>query len=230
MFFWSIINASNCCPNPSHSVPIDSILPGAEHLSVIRLFNANAPLVLDLSKLGGTLFVHAILQVASHSAVTLANLAKHIRLMGLLFVSDPEGLLFMSTVLPVNLVVDHLLVVVLKPMSLALHRLLQQDVLLTVLVDVLEEVDTGLVLTAPLLLASVPLLLVFDLSQLIDHLLVLSLARFGVLVMSLELLDLPTASHALILLHLLDCLLMVKSLTKEYLIPVKVDLIGLLTK
>lgn len=62
-----------------------------------------------------------------------------------------------------------------KPVSFLLHRLFQQDVLLTVLVDVLEEVDAGLVFTAPLLLASIPLLLVFILRQLVDHLFVSSL-------------------------------------------------------
>lgn len=153
----------------------DSVLPGAEHLRVIRLFNSNTPLVLDLSKFSGTLFIHAILQVTSHRAIALTNLTKHIRLMGLLFVGNPKSFLLMSTVLPVNLLVNLRLVMVLEPLGLALHSLLQQNVLLTVLVDVLKEVDTSLVFTAPLLLTSIPLLLVLNLGQLIDHLLVCGL-------------------------------------------------------
>lgn len=81
----------------------------------------------------------------------------------------------MSTVLPVNLLINLRLVMVLEPLGLALHSLLQQNVLLTVLVDVLKEVDTSLVFTAPLLLTSIPLLLVLNLGQLIDHLLVCGL-------------------------------------------------------
>lgn len=81
----------------------------------------------------------------------------------------------MSTVLPVNLLINLRLVMVLEPLGFALHSLLQQNVLLTVLVDVLKEVDTSLVFTAPLLLTSIPLLLVLNLGQLIDHLLVCGL-------------------------------------------------------
>ena len=151
---------------------LHGVLPSAKHLSIIRLFNSNASLVLNLSEFGGALFVHAILQVTSHRAVTLTHLSKHICLMRLLLVGNLEGFLLMSLVLRFNRVIDRLLVVVLQPVSLALHGLLEQDVLLTVLIHILEEVDTCLVLTAPLLLATIPLLLVLSLGQLIDHLLV----------------------------------------------------------
>lgn len=39
----------------------DSVLPSAEELVIIILLAPDAPLVLDLGKLGGTLIVHAIL-------------------------------------------------------------------------------------------------------------------------------------------------------------------------
>lgn len=84
-------------------MPLNCALPSVEHLSVIALLNVNAPLVLNLCKLGGTLFVHAILQVASHRAITLAYLAEHISLMSLLFIGCLEGFILVSPVLSVNL-------------------------------------------------------------------------------------------------------------------------------
>ena len=117
--------------------------------------------------------------------------------MRLLFVGDPERVLLVGSVLPVNIRIIRRLVMLLKPLSLVLHRLLEQDVLFTVLVDVLEQVDASLVLTAPLLLSSIPLLLILHLSQLIYHLLVCCLVRPSILVVSLELLNLLTTSHAL---------------------------------
>ena len=119
-------------------MPLNSVLPSVEHLIVIALLNINASLVLNLRKLGGTLFVHAILQVASHRAITLAYLAKHISLMRLLFIGCLEGFLLMSPVLSVNLCINLLLVVIFKPVSFIFQSLFQQDVLLTVLVDVLK--------------------------------------------------------------------------------------------
>ena len=62
------------------------IFPGIEHLIVIVLFSTDASLVLDFSEFGGTLFIHAILEVAAHSAVSLANLAKNVSLVSLTIV------------------------------------------------------------------------------------------------------------------------------------------------
>lgn len=95
--------------------------------------------------------------------------------MGLLLVGDLKLVLFVSSVLSVDLGIDLVLVVLLEPLSLILEGLLKKYVLLTVLVDVLEEVDTSLILTTPLLFTSVPLVLVLLLSQLVNHALVLRL-------------------------------------------------------
>jgi len=94
---------------------------------------------------------------------------------GLLLVGDLKLVLFVSSVLSVDLGIDLVLVVLLEPLSLILEGLLKKYVLLTVLVDVLEEVDTSLILTTPLLFTSVPLVLVLLLSQLVNHALVLRL-------------------------------------------------------
>ena len=81
----------------------------------------------------------------------------------------------MRLVLSLNISIDLGLVVVLEPLSLILESLLEEDVLLAILVHILQQVDTSLVLTAPLLLTSIPLFLVFLLSKTFDHTLILSL-------------------------------------------------------
>lgn len=115
------------------------------------------------------------MEVAAHSAISLTDLAEDVSLVGLLLVGDLKLVLFVSSVLSVDLGIDLVLVVLLEPLSLILEGLLKKYVLLTVLVDVLEEVDTSLILTTPLLFTSVPLVLVLLLSQLVNHALVLRL-------------------------------------------------------
>jgi len=129
-----------------------------------------------------------------------------------------------------NILIDHPLVVLPEPFCFVLHRLLQKDVLLAVLIHVLEQVDTGLVLSAPLLLTRVPLLLVFNLGKIINHLLVGRLVRLGVLVVRLEFLDFTSASESLLLFNLLDSTLTLQRCTQEHLITVSLDLLGLLTE
>lgn len=69
------------------SMSLNSVLPSVEHSGIIVLFHLNASLVLDFSKFGGTFFVHAVLEVAAHSAVSLADLAENVSLMSLAIVS-----------------------------------------------------------------------------------------------------------------------------------------------
>ena len=124
----------------------------------------------------------------------------------------------MSTVLLVNLSIDALLFMVAEPVGFFLQSLLEKNVLLTVLIHVLEEVDTGLVFTSPLLFTSIPLLLVFLLSKFINSAFVGGSIACRVLIMGLEFLDLATSFQTLILLVLLDSLLTTKGLVKEHLI------------
>ena len=126
----------------------------------------------------------------------------------------------MSTVLPVNFSIDSLLLVVTEPFTFFLQSLLEKNVLFTVLIHVLEEVNTGLVFTSPLLLTSIPLLLVLLLRKFINSALVGCSVTCSVLIMSLEFLDLPTSSVALFLLILLNSCFTVKSLIKKHLIAV----------
>ena len=103
----------------------------------------------------------------------------------------------MCLVLSINISIDLGLVVLLEPFSLPLESLLEKDVLLAILIHILQEIDTGLVLTAPLLFTSIPLFFVLLLSKILDHALIRSPVRCSILVMLLELLDFPAASQSL---------------------------------
>lgn len=208
---------------------LNRVLPSSQHLIIVVLLDINASRVLNLGELSSTLLVHAILQIASHCAVTLTHLAQHISLVSLLLVGDSECVLFVGSVLPVDIGIDILLVVLLKPGSFVLESRLEENVLLTVLVYVLEQVDASLVLTAPLLLTSIPLFLVFNLGQLFNVLLIRCLVGLSILVVLLELLNFPTASQSLFRLNLFDGSLATKSCVEKNLIPVTVDLLSLLT-
>jgi len=199
-------------------VPLDSVLPGVEELVVILLLVLDSALVLDLSKFGGTLLVHAILQVTSHGSVTLVHLTKNVCLMGLLVKSSLDLVLLSGSVLTLKLSINLELVLLLEPLGLLLQSLLEEDVLLTVLVDILEQVDAGLILTAPLLLTSVPLSLVLLLSQLLNVALILSLVRLLLLVMRLKSLGLSATLISLLLLDLLDGTLAGNGLFKTHLV------------
>ena len=194
------------------------VLPGAQQLVIILLLCIDASLVLDLCQFGSALLVHAVLQVTAHGAITLTDLAKHISLVGLAVVGLLEGTLLKQTVLSVDLGINLLLVVLSLPLGLLLHGLLQKDISLTVLVDILEEIDASLVLTSPLLLSGVPLLFVLLLSQVVNHPLVGLFVVPLVLVVLLKLLDLATASQSLICLVVLDSLLASQGGIKELLV------------
>ena len=114
----------------------------------------------------------------------------------------------MRLVLSLNISIDLGLVVLFKPVSLLLESLLKEDVLLAILIHILQEIDTSLVLTTPLLLTSIPLFLVLLLSKIFDHALIRGPVRSSILVMLLELLDFPAASQSLSLLMITHGLLL----------------------
>ena len=88
------------------SVSLNSALPSLQKLVIILLFVCDAALVLDLSKLGSTLLVHAVLKVATHRAISLSDLSKDVSLVSLLVHGFLEGALLMHPVLTVNLLID----------------------------------------------------------------------------------------------------------------------------
>jgi len=69
------------------SVTRNRVLPCAKHLAIIVLLNVDTSLVLDLGEFRSAFLIHTVLQVASHRAITLTYLTKHVRLVSLLFES-----------------------------------------------------------------------------------------------------------------------------------------------
>ena len=212
------------------SVALHGALPSLEKPVIIRLLSTDAPLVLNLGQLSSTFFIHAILEVTAHCAVALTNLTENIGLVGLALVGVLECTLLVHLVEAVHLIVNHLLIVLLEPFSLLLQGLLEKDVLLTVLIHVLHQVNTSLILTTPLGLPSIPLPLIFNLSQLVNLLLARSLVRFHVLVMGLESANFLATGVPLVGFPLLDSLLLVESILKENLVTVALSLLSLLTQ
>lgn len=190
---------------------LNSTFPGLEKAVIILLFALDASLVLDLSELCCTFLVHAVLEITAHSAISLTYLTENIGLVSLLVNSLLESVFLMHTVLTVNLSINLLLIVVPKPLCLFLHCLLEQNILLTILVNVFEQVDSSLILTTPLLFTVVPLLLVLFLGQLVDASLISCLIALDVIVMSLEFLNFSSAGQSLFSFNLLNSLFFLQS-------------------
>lgn len=150
----------------------NSVLPCAEKGVVVLFLSCNASLIFNLSKFGSSFFVHFVLEVTAHGSVTLSDLTKDVCLVCLLVQSSCHCLLFVGLGLSEDLLVVLLLLVVLEPFGFGLQFLLEQDVLFTIVVNVLHQVDAGLVLTTPLSLLCFPLFDVLVLDKLFDHLLV----------------------------------------------------------
>lgn len=207
-----------------------SSLPGVKHFGVVLLLACDAAAVLKLSKLGSTFFVHFLLQVSAHGTISLAHLHEDISLVSLLVKSIIECLVLMSLVHALKLIIDLPLVILLEPLLLISQLPLQHDVSFSIRVNIFHQVNLGLVLAAPLLLSGVPLLSVLIGNQLINHLLVGALIRLLLVVVSLELLDLPTASQSLVSLNLLNLSLVVESLVKKLLIAIQLHLLSMLSQ
>ena len=209
---------------------LDGTLPGVEHFSVVGFLSLDTSAVLKLCKLGSTLFVHFLLKVSSHGAISLANLHEDISLVSLLCKGVIESLLLVSLIQALELLIDLSLVVLLQPLLLLSNLSLQHDVSFSVGVHILHQVDLGLVLTSPLLLSSIPLFGILVSDQLVDHFLVSTLVRCLLVVVSLKFLNLTTASQSLVSLKLLNLSFVGKSLVKELLITIEFSLLGLLSK
>jgi hypothetical protein len=153
-------------------VPVNSALPGFEHVVVIVLLGLDAALVLKLSKLGSALLVHNLLQVAAHCAVALTNLSQNVGLVALLSKASLDHLILVGAVLALNLAFHVVALVLLHPVCLLLFNLVKMYFMLAGGVNILKKVDTGLVLTVPLLLAQLPLFRIFFHHKSVDHLLV----------------------------------------------------------
>lgn len=179
-------------------MPVHSALPSVQHLRVVVLFDLNATLVLQLRQLRRSLLVHQLLQLTSHGPVALTHLSQHIGLVHLLHHRSLDHLVLVGLVLPLDLSLHILALILFHPLLLALQLFLQLDLLLSVRVNIPQQVDAGLVLTVPLLLASFPLLSVLLGNQLVNHLLVSLLVLVLLLGKLLKLDRFSSVTHPLI--------------------------------
>lgn len=154
------------------SVSVNSALPGVEHLLVVVLLGLDASLVLQLCKFSRALLVHNFLKFASHGAVALTDLTQDVGLVHLLHHRSLNHLLFVGLVLTLNFCLHILALKLFHPLGFFFLFFLKFNILLTVSVDILKKIDTGLILTVPLLFTSLPLFSVFCCNKLINHLFV----------------------------------------------------------
>ena len=186
----------------SLSVSLDCVLPGLQQLLIILLFAGDTSLVFDFGELCGALLVHAVLELAAHCPVALTYLAQYVSLVHLSIHRFFECPFLMHPLHLLDLIIDRPLIVAFLPQGFLLELLLQQNVGLSVLIDILHEVDAGLVLTAPLLLARIPLFLVLLHGELVDVPLVGLFVALDLLVVFLEFLDFASARHSLFIFEL----------------------------
>ena len=188
----------------SQSVSIDGALPSVKHLRVVVLFGLDASLVLQFCQLGRSLLVHNFLQLAAHGAVSFANLAQYVCLVHLFGDASLDHLLFICSILALDFSLHILALVLFHPFLLFLLLLFEFNVLLSVLVNILKQVDAGLILAVPLSLTLLPLFGILFRHKLVNHALIgllVSLLLRGIL---LELNRLPTMRHLFLVFNLLD--------------------------
>lgn len=111
-----------------------------------------------------------------------------------------------------------LLLILLEPVHFLLTGLLEEDVLLSRLIDVLQEVDSGLLFSLPLGLSHFVLSLSFLLHELVNKLFVGCFIGFRLLVVLLKLDDFLAALSSLSFLNVLQGLLFCKGSLQKLLI------------
>lgn len=107
--------------------------------------------------------------------------------MGLAVDCGGNLLIFEQLVLTSGVIVNKLLILVLEPLFFPLFSLFEQNILFAVGVHILEQVNSGLVLSPPLLLACIPLLCIFLGNKVINHLFVSCLVNASLVVVLLKL-------------------------------------------
>lgn len=91
---------------------LDCIFPSLKHLLVVLLFICNPPSVLEFSELGGSFFVHLLLEFFAHVAFAFANLHENVGLVGLAGLGGVEHFFFMRKRLSFDLSINELLFVI----------------------------------------------------------------------------------------------------------------------
>ena len=136
--------------------------------SILSFVGCNFPLVFEFGKACRSLFVHLLLQVLSLNSVFLVHLLQDVQLVRLASQCLLRCSRLVLCILLRNCCLHLLPLVVLEPVGLALHLLLEEDVFLARLVHVLKQVNPSLVLTLPLCIAHLVLSISFLLNFFIN--------------------------------------------------------------
>ena len=119
---------------------------------------------------------------------------------------------------------DHLSLVLLEPLELLLLSLLEEDILLSGVIDVLEQIDSSLLLSLPLGFLHFVLSFSLLLHELIDKFLISLLVSLSLLVILLELNDFLPSLNSLLFFNLLKGSFPGKGSLKNLLILLPLDL------
>lgn len=191
-------------------------LPLGQHGCISLLLLLDASAVLELGKHGSTLLVHLFLDDSALFAISLIDLLEDVGLMVLLSQSISLFSILCLSLHASDFLIDDLLLIGDLPLFFACHHLLGTNGLCAVFVNLLHEVDTGLVLLAPFVFFQLPLLLAFEPGQVLNQLL-LSFLVFSLLkVELLELNDFITSAKALLHLDALNFLLLVNGFAEHF--------------
>jgi len=164
-------------------------LPLAEHSSILLFIEIDFSLILQLSKLGSSFLVHFFLQECSLDPIFLVHLFQQIELMRLSSSSFFGGSCLKFSILLSNSSFNLLFLVILLPISFCLLLLFEQYVFLSILVDILEEIDSGLVLSLPLSIPHFELSFGLLLNDFINHLLIGHFVFSTLLIVALKIED-----------------------------------------
>ena len=189
---------------------IDSALPSVKHLLVVVLFSLDAPLVLQLSELSGSLFIHNLLKFPAHCSVAFSNLTEYVRIVHLLCKTSFNHLLFISSVLSFNFSFHILTLILLLPFFILFFLLFKFNVLLPVLVDIFHQVYACLVFAIPLFFTLFPLFSIFFFDKFVNHLLIGIFVSLNLGSIFLKFNSFSTMRHFFFVLNLFDCALSFK--------------------
>ena len=160
--------------------------PLAEHGLILCLIEIDFSLILQLSKLSSSFFVHFFLKESSLDPVLLVHLLQQIQLMSL---SSSCLLGFSGLILSIllgNSSFNLIFVVVLLPIGFPLHLLFEQYVFFSSLVDIFEQINSSLVLSCPLCISHFELSLSFLFDNFVNHRFIFSFVIFALSVVDLE--------------------------------------------
>lgn len=156
-----------------------------KHCGILVFISSDFSLILHFSKFGGLLLLHFCGQHISLPVILIGHLLQNTHLVTLSCSCFLGGSSLELSILLGNRGFDFCFFFVSEPVHFLLLCLLEKDVLFSGLVDVLEQVDSGLLFSLPLSLPHFVLSLCLLLNEFVNELLISSLVTLSFLVVLL---------------------------------------------